>query len=126
MKLSKIAGLTLVLFFTIASLAQSKSLKGVTLPDKAIIVGRSCQLVGIGVRKKFPFKIYVGGLYMERPSHKPKEVIADPSVKRVVMHFLYKEVSGEEMREAWTEGFKDNLGDDFTSMKKKIGQLGEE
>ncbi len=123
MKLSKIAGLTLVIFFTITSLAQSKSLKGVTLSDKAIIAGRSCQLVGMGVRKKFFFKIYVGGLYMEHPSHKPKEVITDPGIKRVVMHFLYKEVSAEKMRGAWMEGFKDNLGDNLTSMKKKIDQF---
>ena len=119
----KILGFTLVILMAFALVSQAKTLKGVVLPDTAIIQGKTCKLVGMGVRKKFFFKIYVGGLYMEHPSNKPERVISDLGIKRVVMHFLYKEVSAKKMREAWTEGFKDNLGDQFDAMKKKIDQF---
>jgi len=101
----------------------SATLKGVTLPDKTTIGEIPCTLVGLGLRKKFFFKIYVGGLYMAHPSRKPKKVIADKGVKQVVMHFLYKEVSPEKLVDAWIEGFKDNLQDNFPKFKKKIDQF---
>jgi len=123
MKPSRITVGILLLLFAIVSAGQSKTLKGVTLPDTVTIAGKTCPLVGLGLRKKFFFKIYVGGLYMEHPSHKPQIVIDDPGIKRVVMHFLYKEVSAKRMREAWTDGFKDNLGDAFDAMKPKIDQF---
>jgi len=112
------------LFFLVFSVTGfSATLKGVTLSDKATIGGIPCTLVGMGLRKKFFFKIYVGGLYMAHPSHKPKQVIADKGTKQVVMHFLYKEVSPEKLVDAWTEGFKDNLQDDFPKFRKKIDQF---
>jgi len=123
MKLFKASVLTFLILSTFVALAQAKTYKGVTLPDTVIIKGKSCKLNGMGVRKKFFFKIYVGGLYMEHPSNKPRKVITDTGIKRVVMHFLYKEVSAKKMVEAWTEGFKENLGDEFTPMKKKIDQF---
>lgn len=123
MKKSRITVLTLLVIFMLVAIAQAKTLKGVTMSDTATIGGKSCSLIGMGVRKKLFFKIYVGGLYMEHPSNKPRQVITDPGVKRVVMHFLYKEVSAEKMRGAWTEGFKDNLGDDFASMKNVIDKF---
>ena len=123
MKRLRILGLVIV-FSTVFSIAlQAKTLKGVTLPDTAIIEGKSCKLVGMGIRKKFFFKIYVGGLYMENLSHKPNRVISDLGIKRVVMHFLYKEVSPKKLRDAWTDDFKNNLGNRFDSLKKKIDQF---
>ncbi len=123
MKPSRIMAGILLLLFALAATGQTMTLKGVTLPDTVTISGKTCKLVGLGLRKKFFFKIYVGGLYMEHPSHKPKVVINDPGIKRVVMHFLYKEISAKRMREAWTDGFKDNLGDALAAMKVKIDRF---
>ncbi len=120
MKTLRILGFTLFALALLAVPPYAKSLKGVTLPDTVIIEGRHCALVGMGVRKKFFFKIYVGGLYMEHPAHKPKRVIGDLGIKRVVMHFLYKEVSAKKMREAWTDDFKANLDERFNTLKPKI------
>ncbi len=123
MKTLRIIGLILAALFALVTLGQAMTLKGVTLPDTVSISGKSCHLVGLGLRKKFFFKIYVGGLYMEHPSHKPKQVINDPGIKRVVMHFLYGHVTAKEIRDAWTDGFKDNLGDNFSRMKEKIDRF---
>ena len=123
MKALKVLSFTLIIFTLATFTASAKSLKGVTLPDTVIIEGKHCSLVGMGVRKKFFFKIYVGGLYMEHPSHKPRRVIADLGIKRVVMHFLYKEVSAAKLRETWTEGFKANLEDKFDALKGKINRF---
>jgi hypothetical protein len=123
MKMFKTLGIIVILLAVFSVALHAKTLKGVTLPDTAIIEAKPCKLVGMGIRKKFFFKIYVGGLYMEHPAHKPKRVISDLGIKRVVMHFLYKEVSAKKLRDAWTGDFKNNLGDKFDSMKLKIDQF---
>ena len=124
MKTTRTLGFTLIILSLLIATAPAKTLKGVTLPDTAIIEGRHCSLVGMGVRKKFFFKIYVGGLYMEHPTHKPNRVISDLGIKRVVMHFLYKKISADKLRKAWTEGFKANLSEKkFESLEKKINRF---
>ncbi len=121
MKLSRvIIIITLVFLVAVSTTGMAKTYKGVTMPGIVTISGKTCQLVGMGLRKKFFFKIYVGGLYMEHPTHKPGRVLDDLGIKRVVMHFLYGEVSAKKMQGAWTEGFKANLGERYSSLKSKI------
>jgi len=65
-------------------------------------------LNGAGVRTKFFFKIYVAALYLEHKATSAKEVLADEGGKRMAMHFLYSEVSAEDLVEAWNDGFTAN------------------
>lgn len=49
---------------------------------------------------------------MEQPSSLVNEVIEASGHKRMVMHFLYKEVGKEKLIEGWDEGFADNTKTD--------------
>ncbi len=96
--------LTLLL---VTPLALAESLAGVTLPDSATVGGEVVALNGLGLREKFFLDIYVGGLYLQHPTHTASVAIAADEPKRVVMHFTYKSITKDQMLETFTEGFGD-------------------
>jgi len=83
---------------------------GVSIPDQASPegMGQTLQLNGAGIRKKFFFKIYIGALYLPAVNHSASEVIESDAPNRVLMHFLYDEVSREKLSDGWKSGFKAN------------------
>lgn len=92
-------------------------------PDKVTLAGTDTQLQlnGIGMRTKFVFDIYVGALYTEQAAKTRDEVQAQKGPKRVLMHFVYDEVSAEKMTAGWTEGFEENQTDDqFKALSERL------
>ncbi len=105
-------GLILVLALCAgAANAGGKAVAGVLLPEQIRLQGvqQPLRLNGAGIRYKLFFKIYVGALYLPRPQHEAAALLSDPPANRVLMHFLYDEVSKEKLDDAWDEGFGDNL-----------------
>ena len=80
--------------FTINTVG-AKEVKGVDFPETTTISGTTCKLIGVGIRKKIIFNVYLGALYLEKPTNNSTVVISSDQIKRVVMHFLYKEVSAD-------------------------------
>ena len=81
-------------------------------------------LNGAGIRTKVFFKIYIAELYLQNPGTDAKAVLADDSQKRMVMHFLYDELTKEKMVEVWNEGFAANASpDQLTALKERIQQF---
>lgn len=86
--------------------------------------GAMLHLNGAGIRTKLFFDIYVAQLYMENPSASAAEVVAAGGRKRVVMHFLYKEVTKDKLVEGWNEGFKGNTGsDELAGLQERIDRF---
>ncbi|MBA7560526.1 hypothetical protein ES708_02152 [subsurface metagenome] len=98
----------------------AKKVKGVNFSETLTIKGTSCKLVGVGIRKKLVINVYLGGLYMAQPSTAADEVISSDQTKRMMLHFLYKEVTAEQLIEAWNEGFEKNAGQSVSALKEKI------
>jgi len=84
------------------------TLADVTLPDTVSVGGQTLVLNGLGLRSKMFIKVYVGGLYLEKKTGDGGAVIASDATKRVVLQFVYGEVTREQMVEAFEEGFKAN------------------
>jgi hypothetical protein len=81
-------------------------------------------LNGAGIRSKFFFDIYIAQLYMEHPAGSAAEVIAAPGKKRMIMHFLYEEVTKDKLVSAWNEGFGDNLdAEKLATLQEKINSF---
>jgi hypothetical protein len=95
-------------------------LAGVTLPDTAKVGDATLQLNGMGLRKKFIVKVYVGALYLATPSKDVPAILAADAPMRMVMHFLYKEVEAEKITEAWTEGFANNSPAEAPALKADL------
>lgn len=92
-------------FLLLLPSADAGTLAGVTLPDTATVGGQTVSLNGMGLREKYMIDIYVGGLYLTQPTHDGAAAIAADAPKRVVMHFIYSEVTYDQMIETFEEGF---------------------
>jgi hypothetical protein len=102
--------------------AAAGTLAGVTLPDKAEVKGQTLVLNGMGLRKKFVVKVYVGGLYLAQKEKNAAKVLGGDSPRRMVLHFIY-DVSKEQMCEAWNEGLEANTPNASADVKKAFTTL---
>ena len=82
---------------------------GIEIPDQVRLEKQTLILNGAGVRRKFFFRIYAGALYLPRATTDAEEAITMPGPKRVLMHFIYDELTREQIVEAWNDGFEANL-----------------
>jgi hypothetical protein len=98
------------------------SLAGVTLPDSVEVAGKTLVLNGMGLRSRMMFKVYVGGLYVGQKSKDADAIIQADAPKRMVLHFL-RSVSRDQMVDAYTEAFANNVPDAQKTLATEIGQL---
>jgi hypothetical protein len=87
--------------------AGAATLAGVTMPDRGEAGTQPLVLDGLGLRKKFFIKVYVGGLYLPAKERSAAKVMAADAPRRMLFHFLYG-VSAKQMCDAWDEGLADN------------------
>ena len=121
----KILNIIILLVLLIPS-AHAKEIVDVNFDESIVVSGvsQSLQLNGLGIRYKFFFKIYIAALYVEKKTNNANELITHPGAKRVVMHFLYDEVSKEKLTSAWIDGFEGNLSDEtFSALKPRIDKF---
>jgi hypothetical protein len=99
-----------VCLFLSTTCANAITIKSETIPDSIHVGSPTTKLVlnGAGIRSKFFFSIYIGALYVPEKSHDPHVLEMMPGRKRVVMKFLYDEVSGSKLASGWEEGFVNN------------------
>jgi hypothetical protein len=98
--------LACVCAFSLPTLAAT--LAGVTLPDTVTVGNQTLVLNGMGLRSKLFIKVYVGGLYLEKKSGDAGGILQADATKRVVLQFIYGEVSRDQLVEAFAEGFAAN------------------
>jgi len=116
--------LFLTALLLLPALAQSIEIEGVKLPDTIQLQGKTLQLNGAGIRTKFFFDIYVGGLYLEQHASKTKAILADTGNKRITMDFLYGEVDKEKLTDGWDEGFgKNQSGKSMQNLKDRLASF---
>ncbi len=96
-----------ILIFSV-QVSRAREIAGVTVPETDTMESTLLVLNGAGIRKKFFVKIYVGALYLTRKQATAAQILSDPGAKRIVMSFLYKEVSAEKLVDGWNEGFESN------------------
>lgn len=101
---------SLVLVLVLSFGCSAREIGGVDIAETLTIDdGTSLVLNGAGIRKKLFFDIYIAELYLNKKMSTVEEVIADTGTKRILMHFLYKEIEPEKLVDAWNEGFEANL-----------------
>lgn len=105
--------------------AAAAELAGVAMSDRIEAGGKSLSLVGLGVRTKtiFAVKVYVAGLYMENPSKDAAGVVSSDQAKSLVMEFVYSEVSGSQLQDAWKEGFAANTPKAEADLKARMDRF---
>ena len=98
---------------------------GVKLDDKVRVAPNAPELAlnGAGVRTRFFLKIYVAGLYVTEKKTAASDVLALSGPKRMHLAML-REVTGQQMSDAITEGFQaNNSPADQGRYKAQIAEL---
>lgn len=91
-------------FLAFFGIAQAGQLAGVELPDTATVGGQQLVLNGMGLREKYFINVYVGGLYLPTRTTDDARAVSDDVAKRIVMHFVYKAVTKDQLCETYMEG----------------------
>lgn len=97
----------LILIFTLLlpSFVSAKEIKGINLPDSIEAASTQLILNGVGLRSKFIFTVYAGGLYLTQLSQDESAIIKADVPMMIRMHFIYDGVSAEKLQTAWKDGF---------------------
>ena len=96
--------------------------KGVKMPDQISDQGHTLVLNGMGVRKVTIVSVYVAGLYLERLTHNPDEIVKSAEPKRLLLHFVMN-VSQRQIRDAWSSGFAKNCSMDCHAFSAELQKL---
>ncbi len=115
--------LSAVLFMgVLATPVHATKVAGVNLDDTVQLAAGGPKLVlnGAGIRKKFIVKVYVGALYLPKKATTVDAVLNETGPKRVLMHFLYKEVEREKLTDGWKEGFENNSKTEMTQLRARL------
>jgi hypothetical protein len=113
----------LLLTLTGAQSGSAREISGVTFAEESLVAGQPCRLTGIGLRKKFFVDVYLGALYLAKPTQDPKEVISSIQFKQVVLHVVYKQVEADKWVEGWKEGFEKNTPRPTPELKARMDQF---
>ena len=77
---------------------------GVTFPGEKVVAGKTLKLNGVAYRKALGIiKVFVTGLYLEKPTRSADEVINSEQVKHLVTQYLTSKATAEKIREGVRE-----------------------
>lgn len=112
----------ILLALLVALPAVAKEREGVVAPPVIEVAGKQLHLMGMGLRKKLWFHVYLASLYLEDPSDDPARVIASDQVKRVQMNML-RDLERGKIVEAVQQGFERNSGPDLPRLQARLDQF---
>jgi hypothetical protein len=112
----------LIAVLLLSTEAMARDSDGVTLPDTINVEGKEMKLVGMGVRTKWMVKVYVAGLYAEKPTFNADKFITSDQAKSITLH-LVRDVEKEKIVGAIQEGFAKNSKDQLPGLQARLDQL---
>ena len=117
--------LIFVLIFVLISstAASAKEIAGINMPDNLKLDNKTLVLNGTGVIKKFLFKVYAIGLYLEKKSSDENELLNQDKPYIIRLHFVRDDIPAENIIEAWNAGFEKSTDKKITPIKKEIEQF---
>jgi chalcone isomerase-like protein len=112
----------ILLALLVALPALAKEREGVVAPPVIEVSGKQLHLMGMGLRKKLWFKVYIASLYIEDPTDDPAKVVGSDQVKRVQMNML-RDLERGKIVEAVQQGFERNSGPDLPKLQARLDQF---
>ena len=100
----------------------ARAVAGVDLPDSAVVEGKTLVLNGAGLRTRFFFKVYVIGLYLERPATDAAQILGSDAIRRAELHIL-RSLTGDEIASAIRTAFEQNAGDALPRLQDRLKRL---
>jgi hypothetical protein len=104
------------------TMVEARELAGVSMPQVLSVAGRQLRLNGMGIGTKPFFKVYVIGLYLERPTPDARTAIPIDEAKRIVLTML-RDVSREKFVQAVEKGMMRNSGRAMPTLRARLDIL---
>jgi len=111
-----------IVLFTITTFAQAE-IAGVKLPATVKVGDKDLQLNGGGIRKKFGFSIYVGGLYLPSKSKDGNAIAKANEAQSIRIAIISGMVTSEKFIESTKEGFQKSTGGNTAPIQAKIDKF---
>lgn len=121
MKLRNVPALMLIAIL-LTTPAFAGELAGISMPERITVEGESLDLVGIGLRKKLIFKVYVAGLYLQNPTSDAGAVISSDQIKRVDM-VMMRDLERSKITEAVEAGFEKNNKPNMPALRQRLDKF---
>jgi len=114
-----------LLLFGLSLPLQAKELAGITVADSITSANQETLLLnGMGLREKLWIDVYVGSLYLVKPSYNVADILSWPNAFRIQLDFIYSEVTPEKLLKAWKEGFEKNQTEEkLKAMQTEIARF---
>ncbi len=106
-----------------ATLGNAEEIGGINMPASLQAGQTQLMLNGAGMRTKFFFDIYVGGLYLKEKSQDAKAVIETDEPMAIRLHIVSSMATSKKMEKAWREGFEKTTGGNIEPIKVQIEEL---
>ena len=97
----------------------AKEREGVDSPATITEGGKELHLMGMGLRKKLWFKVYIASFYLQNPTEDAAQAISSDQVKRVEMHML-RDLERDKIVEAVQAGFEKNSGPQMPQLQARL------
>jgi len=111
----------LFIFLAIVGTTQAQVKVGdATLPNKVTFSGDDLTINGAGLREKFFFDIYAGGLYLKKKSTGASEIAAADETMAIKLHILSGMMSRSKMAGALRDGFEKSTNGNTAPLEKRI------
>ncbi len=114
---------TLLLASALSGPAHAREVAGAQLPETMSLGGQQLVLNGAGVRRKYGFAIYAGGLYLPQPCADSAAIIAADQPMAVRMHIVYDRLTSQQMIDAILAGFHKATAGDTAPFADELGLL---
>ncbi|GAA3508169.1 chalcone isomerase family protein [Aquimarina addita] len=115
--------LSLFTLLTVFSGQAQTKIGDATLPNTITFSGENLIINGAGLREKFFFDIYAGGLYLKKKSKNASEIAAADETMAIKLHILSGMMSKSKMQSALRDGFDKATNYNTKSLDKRINQF---
>ena len=88
------------------SIAQNRTISGVTFPPKLDVKGTALYFNGCGLREKYTLDLYVAGLYLESTTMDANKVISSDAASAIKLVITSSKVTRDKFNESVKDGFE--------------------
>ncbi|WP_378175099.1 chalcone isomerase family protein [Aquimarina sp. SS2-1] len=112
--------LLFILLVTVGTAQAQVKVGDATLPGTVTFSGEELTINGAGMREKFFFDIYAGGLYLKKKSASASSIAAADETMAIKLHIVSGMMSRSKMESALRDGFKKSTKGNTASLDKRI------
>lgn len=105
LKTSLVLALFLVFAPETSNAQKGRTVAGVTFDAKMSVKGTTLQFNGAGLREKYSLDLYVGALYLERPSMDASVIMNDNKKQAIKLVIVSNKVTRDKFNSSVKEGF---------------------